>query len=244
MGYPDKLYEWQQLRSIHCYLRPVSFFGRSLPSYGLISVWNENKYFRISYQNAIIIRDYFIEKFGADSTYVCAIYDDDTKFPWDSRSYFAPYANRSIPIGKFSNPINWSGVIIFSVIAMIPLSLGIIGLLFGYFAGIIFLLLGLLLFLATSYSEIIHRPAWVEVRKDGITLFFRLGGSKNFAWSQIKYLLWNPRDKVWKSFARKGNCAVQFKGKTPYPIINEIGFAIGEAYVAATGKNPLDKTRR
>jgi len=239
----EKFILWSELRSIHTYANPRSFLGRDLPSYGGISIWTENVIYFISYQNAALIKQYFIKNFGQNCQHVCAMYDDHTKWSHDYRSFYAPYSNRDVQTVILYNRFNRSEISTFTIIALAVIANGIIGAALGYIQNVIFIILGIIIFLSGVYSEYVHRPTMVEVRKDGVQLSFRYGKPKNYSWDQMMFLLWNPRDTVRKDFKRKGDCAIQFKGELPYPINDEIGLVITEAYTAVTGKNPPDKTR-
>ncbi|OPY31671.1 MAG: hypothetical protein A4E32_01273 [Methanomassiliicoccales archaeon PtaU1.Bin124] len=142
------------------------------------------------------------------------------------------------------NPLYKRGFYTMALLTSVFVLFGILQILTGHVFGFLVIFLSALIPLATIYSEYFHRPTWVRIRRDGFDLAFRTGVKKSYRWDQVKYLLWNPLDPNKKSFKRKGNCAIQVKGGTPpFPIIDEIGIKFHDAYMAATGQAPPDKTR-
>lgn len=238
----SEFFEWNQLRSIHCHPHPDSILLGEMTPYGAIQFWTRKGLFHLTYENSVIFKDYYFQHIYQNKIHMCAIYDDENKHPKIRRQFFSPYANHIIETKYFENGLNKSEFVLFFFITIPFVLIGLFGYYNGQIMGLIMLMFVPLVPLATIYSELINRPIRVEVRKDGVQLFMRFGKPINYLWSQLDYLLWNPKDKVRKTFKRKGDCALQFKGHLPYPVMDIIGLAVTEAYLAATGQNPPDKT--
>lgn len=238
----SEYFRWNQLRSIHCHPHPDSILLGEMAPYGGIFFWTKKGLFYLTYENSVILKNYYFQHIYQKNIHMCAIYDDENKHPKIRRNFFSPYANYHIEKKIFKNGLNKSEFVSSFLLFILFLLIGLFGYYSGQIMGLIMSFVAFGIPIATIYSELFNRPIRVEVRNDGIQLFMRFGKPKNYHWGQLDYLLWNPKDRVRKTFKRKGNCALQFKGHIPYPVIDDIGFAVTEAYLAATGQNPPDKT--